>query len=250
VRPAELRVRNHSRPIDPSPHGGFVDFVPPDVPRSDLSARFDYGSGRMRTIEMVRPEELRMLDNMRRRDVSRRQPANVAPTIEARAPDPNGGLPWALGAIPDRRGGWCLTQMPGRVVGETVGSIDFDTGRIWTLFGPARCLERNVRGRAASVGYTFGGGEIARMPGADPAPGRIARRTLPGTTMVYGRARDDVASLTIATPRDVRTLVPSPRAHAFLAVYDGDFPTGEIVITAHFKDGTSREADRFGMGGM
>ena len=39
------------------------------------------------------------------------------------------------------------------------------------------------------------------------------------------------------TPRDVRTLVPSPVGHAILAVYDGDFPAGELEITAHLRGG-------------
>jgi hypothetical protein len=39
------------------------------------------------------------------------------------------------------------------------------------------------------------------------------------------------------TPRDVRTITPSPHAHAFAVVYDGDFPTGDIRITAHLAGG-------------
>jgi hypothetical protein len=37
----------------------------------------------------------------------------------------------------------------------------------------------------------------------------------------------------------VRTLLPSRRARAFLAVYDGTFPTGEVVLTTTFRDGTT-----------
>lgn len=46
--------------------------------------------------------------------------------------------------------------------------------------------------------------------------------------------------MTIATPRDVRTIIPSARAHAFIVAYDGSFPTGVIVMTSTFKDGTTR----------
>jgi hypothetical protein len=67
---------------------------------------------------------------------------------------------------------------------------------------------------------------------------------------VLGSARADVRSITIATPRDVRTLVPSSPAHAFIAVYDGSFPTGKIVTTAHFADGSSRVVDSFDVGGI
>jgi hypothetical protein len=45
-----------------------------------------------------------------------------------------------------------------------------------------------------------------------------------------------VVTVTIRTPRDVRTLVPSAK-HAILAVYDGRFPGGKVTATARFKDG-------------
>jgi hypothetical protein len=47
-----------------------------------------------------------------------------------------------------------------------------------------------------------------------------------------------VRSITIATPRDVGTISPSPRAHVFAVVYDGGFPTGQIEISARMKDGS------------
>jgi hypothetical protein len=153
---------------------------------------------------------------------------------------------WALGAVPGKAGGWCLSNGAGRVVGDRVGSIDFLLGEFRSELGPARCPDPRSR-RAVDVGYSFGDDD---RPGASDGRGRVARRTLRGMTTVYGQAEDDVTAITIATPRDVRTLVPSARAHAFLAVYDGDFPTGEIVITAHFRNRTSRVVDRFAMGGL
>jgi hypothetical protein len=36
---------------------------------------------------------------------------------------------------------------------------------------------------------------------------------------------------------DVRTLVPSARGHVFLALYDGDCPAGQVVVTAYLKNG-------------
>lgn len=47
-------------------------------------------------------------------------------------------------------------------------------------------------------------------------------------------------TVTIATPRDVRTLRPSSTGRAILAVYDGTFPAGETVITSTFADGSTR----------
>jgi hypothetical protein len=67
----------------------------------------------------------------------------------------------------------------------------------------------------------------------------VARRTQRGITTINGRAHPDVVSITVATPRDVRTILPSRRAHAFVVVYDGSFPTGEVVLTARFADGST-----------
>ena len=64
-----------------------------------------------------------------------------------------------------------------------------------------------------------------------------------GTRTVFSDlVHSDVVSVTIRTPRDVRTLVPSAKAHAILAVYDGRFPGGRVTATARMKDG--REVTR------
>jgi hypothetical protein len=49
-----------------------------------------------------------------------------------------------------------------------------------------------------------------------------------------------VDRVTIRTPRDVRTLVPSARGHVVFALYDGTFPSGAIVVTSHQRGGTAR----------
>ena len=75
--------------------------------------------------------------------------------------------------------------------------------------------------------------------GAAPAPlaPQIARRTLPGRTVVKGSAPPDVVAVTIRTPRDVRTV--KPVGGFFLAVYDGAFYTGEVVATGRRADGST-----------
>jgi hypothetical protein len=56
--------------------------------------------------------------------------------------------------------------------------------------------------------------------------------------MVFnGPAAPGVVAVTLETPRDVRTLIPSGPTHAIMAVYDGSFPTGGVRILARFKDG-------------
>ena len=52
-----------------------------------------------------------------------------------------------------------------------------------------------------------------------------------------GDAPPDVIAVTIRTPRDVRTV--KPVAGLFMAVYDGAFYNGEIVVTARRADGST-----------
>ena len=174
-------------------------------------------------------------------------------TIEFRSPDPNGGLPFGVSAARRADGRWCPSG-EGRIVGERVGAIDFDLGT-FTDHGPdpngACVVERPpgvpgpasrdyapTRDRPLAFGYSYGGGNPEEF-GSDPIAGRTARRTLRGMTTIQGVAHPDVESITFASPRDVRTLRPSPRAHAFMVLYDGTFPTGKITLTATFSDGST-----------
>lgn len=170
----------------------------------------------------------------------------------ARAPDPAGGLPYGVAGVRSEHGGWCFSQSA-RVVGNSAGSVDFALGTIVDSYEPLmQCLRKDdpiYRHHPVVEGFLLGGG-IVEDEGDATRRARVVRRTLPGTTVVTGSARADVRSITITTPRDVRTLVPSSPAHAFIAVYDGSFPTGKIVTTAHFADGTSQEVDSFDVGGI
>jgi hypothetical protein len=156
--------------------------------------------------------------------------------VEARAADPSGGLPWGVSATRSSGDGWCVTS-PSRVVGDRLGQADPALDTVREMF-PSRydCPGNRgtlTRARPLALASQYGGTSVA----SDAS--RTVRRTLPGRTIFSGVTRSDVASITIATPRDVRTLVPTRRAHAFVAAYDGTFPTGEIVITSTFDDGTT-----------
>jgi hypothetical protein len=70
-----------------------------------------------------------------------------------------------------------------------------------------------------------------------PLAPQVARRTLPGRTLVTGSAAPDIVSVTIRTPRDVRTVKPVDGL--FMAVYDGAFYTGEVVAIGHRRDGST-----------
>jgi hypothetical protein len=166
------------------------------------------------------------------------------PRIAARAPDPNGGLPFAMIAVPNGDGGWC-TSSGGRNVGDRVGGVDyvrdvltetqFSAGGGCTASGPA--LARLFKDHPVMMGWGGGSGPLAEEGADTGGTGRVARRTQSGLMTFTGQAAPGVVAVTLATPRDVRTLIPTGPTHAIMAVYDGSFPTGRIKITARFKDG-------------
>lgn len=174
------------------------------------------------------------------RRAPRRPDPDATPIVAARAPDPNGGLPFGLAAVRGTDGGWCMAQGADRIVGDRVGAIDFEQGRfVEAMIMASSCLPpQGVRRDQPFMGG-FGSAMEDRVEGADPAPGRIARRTLPGMQYFAGRVSADVRSLTFTSPRDVRTLAPSSPAHAYLVVYDGAFSAGTMRIDARHADGTT-----------
>jgi hypothetical protein len=161
--------------------------------------------------------------------------------IEARAPDPAGGPGWGLLVAQTREGVPCVTQ-PTQVAADRTGSIDLRLGLLDGRSGvaPASCRPLGTKPdpkRACDIGWGGGSGEELEGSDAFARRARVERRLLSGRTQVYGQCSDHVARIVVRTPRDVRTLVPSAVGHAFLAVYDGDFPAGRLEITAHLKDG-------------
>jgi hypothetical protein len=161
--------------------------------------------------------------------------------IEARAPDPAGGLTWALAAARTTSGNWCDGNQPGRLVGTRLGGVQFGLGTFAEDPPMTHCfMAPDALNRRRPVGIGWGGlgddypGDVE----ADPALGRTQLRTLKGRSYLMGITLPDVAEVTVASPRDVRTVIPSRRAHVFLVVYDGSFPTGDFVVTAKFTDGT------------
>jgi hypothetical protein len=143
--------------------------------------------------------------------------------LGAVAPDPAGGLPWGLIVMRGDRGHSCAV-LPGRLVGTQLGSLNGD------LFSPdpledlmAQCDSRLL------LDTLIAAGEL-------DSAGRIERRVLDGRTVLYGVLDPRVTSVTITTPSDVRTLVPTAQ-HGVLAVYQGTFPVGRLTATATYRDG-------------
>jgi hypothetical protein len=163
---------------------------------------------------------------------------------QARTPDPDGGAPWGVAASPKG------TVSYGRVIdgqlgyiSEREGFLNFgDTG----FGGPGACLI----GAHARICHLLGGHRQAVEFNVQsnseaglfaPAPplshAQIERRTLPGETIITGRADPQVAAITLITPRDVRTLRPAGPEHVFIVVYDGQFFRGRISARILLRDG-------------
>jgi hypothetical protein len=163
---------------------------------------------------------------------------------QVRAPDPDGAAPWGFAATPS-----CSTAV-GRIVAGRLASIDLVDGVLeagpqvsgWRSscathpepFEPAALLHSPVEfdqqqidsGRNPFVGA----GEPLHQP-------EVEWRTLPGRTIVTGVARPDVASVTLNSPSDVRTLRPTGPLHVILAVYDGYFLRGNLTAIIRLTDG-------------
>jgi hypothetical protein len=167
-------------------------------------------------------------------------------TLAAEAPDPDGGLPYAL-LVSHGPNGTCTMTGP-RIVDGRAGSVDYaldtfteDRTGGGGCSGPSRPGRRLPDGRTLPPWTLSGtGSSPTREPGQDPATGRVARRTPAGRVTIAGTADADVASLTISSPADVRTIVPSGAQHAFVVVYGGTFATGTFTITTTYKNGKTR----------
>jgi hypothetical protein len=228
-----LRVHDQRATLAVGPHGGVLAILPGGIRRADvIVATTTPGQTPRRLLPADRPAGLF---------------AGGTRILAAEAPDPDGGLPYAL-IVTKGPNGTCTMAGP-RVIDGRAGSVDYaldtfteDLSGGGGCTGPHPPRGRLPDGRTPppwTLGTTNGGG-VVREPGADPASGRIARRTPAGRVIVAGTADPDVASLTIASPADVRTIVPTGPTHGFIVVYGGAFATGDFNITTTYKNGTTR----------
>jgi hypothetical protein len=158
----------------------------------------------------------------------------------ARVADPDGGPPWVAGigrvGPPGRRQG---CRFVGRLVDGRVAFLTDDDNRVFygtgwsTGTATGTRISRAINLQVASPGSMPFGGPPASTPAL---PAQVVRRTLPGRTVITGVVAPGVTSVTLRTPRDIRTLRPT-RDRLVLAVFDGTFYGGEIVATSRFRDG-------------
>jgi hypothetical protein len=233
-----LRVDGRPARLATGPSGTFLAVVPHDRP---VNLRLDVGYPGERPVVLdtsPRGRALAMQSYLPApfRPSGQLPAAGAHATLQLRLPDPSGGLPWGIAAVPLDGGGWCVGALA-RVVGTQAGDVDYRAGT-FTAGAPSEGCRAPTRARPLDYGWSGGGG-FAAEPGADPLRGRIARRTLRGLSSYSGSAAPSVREITIATPRDVRTLRPSGPARVFGAVYDGSFPAGRTVLTARMADGST-----------
>jgi hypothetical protein len=214
--------------------GAFLGLVDPTL-RTD---RIRYGS------EVNRLERV---PRLRGRDG---EPVAGSAQVEARAPDPAGGSGWGV-LVADRvGGGYCVGGVT-QLVGDRSGSIDTDLALFWaSTTASVRCRpegEGPTRRRPLWPGYGWGVDVAAAERDAFLRRARIERRVLPGRFEIVVECHPSVERVTIRSPRDIRTLVPSQRGHVVFALYDGDFSAGELVLTATIRGG-GRSIERLPLG--
>ncbi len=162
-------------------------------------------------------------------------PVAGAIRIATRVPDPAGGAAWGILTAPSTKGTICFSH-PVQLVGDRAAFVD---PRLGTArpdpFGDLDCSERRAPSPAHPVRMDVGNTSI---PSEDPM-GTLQLRRLNNRTLLSGRTTADVRSVTITTSRDIRTVVPDPRTHVVIAVYDGNFPGERLKFTARLRNGRS-----------
>jgi hypothetical protein len=258
----DVTVNGAATKAPPSPHGVVLAAIPEAEAQQPalVRARFAYPDGSGATVvlgpraSLMAHRDAALLPGRTGAAVVPLLTNDERPRLDYRMADPNGGLPWGIVAWRTTSGGWCSSDVA-RIVGERVGQVDpfLDT---FSDVEPSFNCERSplqvpmpTPARPITYGYWYsalpdGSFAFAMRPSPASVRARIVRRTQRGITTISGVAAANVVSLTIETPRDVRTITPSKLSHAFATVYDGNFTTGGIHITARLRDGRVYDAQR------
>lgn len=144
-------------------------------------------------------------------------------TLEARAPDPGGGVPWVVRVYQGRTGRTC-TQL-GREVGGKVGHPREDGG-----FNELRLEE------GGGCTDLLDGPVGVALTSYSDVP--VTREVEPERAIVHGVAAPRVAKIAVTGPGGVRELTPTARG-AFVTVYAGKLGLSDIEIKAVFADGST-----------
>jgi hypothetical protein len=224
-------------------HGrAYLALVDPTLPRGALRLRFTLADG---STDITRVDRAPRVTRI----AGSGEPIPGTERVEARAPDPAGGPPWGILVADRRGGGTCVISGAVQTVGDQAGGFNPALGLFSAAVSrPVDCRRRGgpTPGKPTWISYSWGAD-----PNDDRDPfmcrARVERRVQTGRFELVVECHPDVESVTIRSPRDIRTLIPSARGHVVLAVYDGDFPAGEIVVTAHLQGGGSKR-ERISLG--
>lgn len=241
-----LQDGRRPEPLHRGANGTLLSVLGTDVRPRDLRLHVAYPDRPSVQVLQQRPEAVLALHHLPGQRASR---TPLGPSVlSALAPDPDGGLPYALVTEHGKPHVWC-TQAGARVAGGRYGTPNYrlDSFSEVNVSGGGSCgalpvplREHDGRPYPPYALATTFGGSGSDSEGEDPANGRIARRLLRGKVIFSGVALPDVRSLTFATPSDVRTITPSGPAHGFIVVYAGDFPAGRVTVTTTYRDGHTR----------
>jgi hypothetical protein len=238
VRSARLLGAGEPRRLELGPHGSFLVVLDPRYAGAALRVRQTDVGGRVRTA---------------RSDLAGESCRPSGPPVSVA--DPDGGPTWVAGVgtsaniflpshVPGRKAPASPRARPCRYVARLVG------GRLAVVLDDELVIYPGPE--SASIGGTGsdflsrrhplivdvrGPGSFSRPRTVPVTPAQVARRTLAGRTTVTGIAAPDVTSITLRSPRDIRTITPDARSHVYLAVYDGPFYGGEIITSAHLRSG-------------
>lgn len=153
--------------------------------------------------------------------------------VAVQTPDPAGGPAWGLLAAKAADGSTCVSS-PGRLVGDQLAVLGPEPGvaRLAPFTPTPVCradrrptTKDPLRLDVAGFGY----------PETD-LEGAAALRRLPGRTILITRSTAAVRTVTFTTSRGVRTLIPDPRTHVAMDVYDGTFPGERVKVTGSLND--------------
>lgn len=235
VRRMRLRAGGEVRTPERTPRwGAFLEFYGPKRPAGHVSLRIRYEDGKVVDTGMGRG--------------ARRPTDGAFSGVIARAPDPGGGPSWGLHGERSKDGSWC-TSSTGHLLGDVIGFIDPKYGVMQGAsagLGSGRCGPGQQPTKAMPIMAMSSSGSYTDVAGL--APNGEQLRLQPGRTLIFGLTHPDIVSLTITTPRDVRTVIPSQPGHGFLVVYDGGFAGGKVTATAHFRDGRTQDVELPGSG--
>lgn len=214
---------------------GVVLAVLPGKPVGELrlSGTLRTADGRQRRFTDPRIDQQRTIASAQS-DTKDRSPQADRTRVAALAPDPAGGAAWGILTAPSTRGGSCFSR-PGKIVGDRLASVDPRLGlaRADPLAGAFDCSVRRAPSPARPLRISV---LVSSASDDDPIGAQQLRR-LGDRTVLSGRTTADVVAVTITTSRDIRTVLPDPRTHVVLAVYDGTFPAERLKITARLRSG-------------